>query len=138
MGQVYSLLRSDLSHRGIALLDAEGKAVKIVPAHNTNYDVARQGQPRIHEMLVFHSTEGYNSENWFQKPNVGASTPWIVKESGIVHCVPNDYVAYAQGTFTNPNDQRFNDKLIRDGGRPSWMPPPPYSCLLYTSPSPRD
>ena len=131
MASVEQLLQSDLIHRGITFTPPNGAKVRLVPAHPDNYDVSRPGQPRKHLGITFHSTEGYNSENWFANKNAGASTPWIIKDDEIVHCVPEDYVAYAQGTYSNKRDRRFNDKLVRDGGRPSWMPAPPVSYNTF-------
>ena len=129
MAAVIDILRADLSHQGVVFKPPHGK-VRLVPADPSNYDVARQGQPRKHLCLFWHSTQGFNSEDWFANPAANASTPWIVKDDEVVHCVPEEYVSYAQGTFSNPRDRRFNDRLVRDGGRPPWMPSGySYNCL---------
>ena len=133
MPSIGALMEADLTYRGVTFSPPNGP-VRLVQAHRSNYDVSRAGQPRKHLMLVYHSTQGFNSENWFATKGAGGSTQWIVKDREIVHCLPDEYVPYAQGTYSNPADRRFNDKLVRDGGRPDWMPAPPTSYNTFGDP----
>ena len=118
-------IREVLQQEVEGLTDAFGNPIICYPAASNVYDVKRRGQPRKHLGMTFHSTEGHNSWEWFASGQAGGSTPWLVSSgdnSRIYHCVPEAWVAYAQGTYTKKSDKRFNDKLVRDGGRPSWMP----------------